>query len=106
MDYDIYIFIGGFGSLFEGDGIWDVCYFDWMQQVWDWNLIFGNWKKYVFFICYFFQMAVWYFELVEVMECKLMFFGIFCCYMIDVGVSDFNFQGLFNFFFIVDFCYW
>ncbi|KGE89146.1 type 1 glutamine amidotransferase [Phaeodactylibacter xiamenensis] len=106
MDYDIYISTGGPGSPFEGDGIWDVRYFDWMQQVWDWNLIPGNRKKHVFFICHSFQMAVRHFELAEVTERKSMSFGTFRCHMTDAGASDPNFQGLPNPFFIADFRHW
>lgn len=37
FNFDFYIFIGGFGNLFEGDGDWDVKYYVWLQVVWIWN---------------------------------------------------------------------
>lgn len=106
MDYDIYISTGGPGSPFDGDGVWDAHYFDWLQQVWEWNQIPGNRKKHVFFICHSFQMAVRHFGLAEVIERKSMAFGTFRCRLTDAGARDPNFDGLPNPFYIADFRHW
>lgn len=42
LDFDIYILIGGFGSFYDGDGIWDVCYYDLLIRLWDWNVNLDN----------------------------------------------------------------
>ena len=37
LSYDIYISTGGPGSPFDGDGVWDQAYFNWLDKVWGWN---------------------------------------------------------------------
>lgn len=106
MDHDIYISTGGPGSPLDGDGVWDARYFDWLDEVWNWNQVPANRKKHVFFICHSFQMAVRHFQLAEVTKRKSESFGTFRCHMTDIGVSDPNFDGLPNPFYIADFRHW
>ncbi|MCB0564079.1 MAG: GMP synthase [Phaeodactylibacter sp.] len=105
-EFDLYISTGGPGSPHDGDGIWDVKYYDWLQQTWDWNLVPGNPKKHVFFICHSFQMAVKHFGLAEVTQRKSMSFGTFRCHMTGEGISEPLFDGLPNPFYIADFRQW
>lgn len=106
LDYDIYISTGGPGSPYDGDGNWDVLFYDWMQSVWEWNLIPGRRKKQVFFICHSFQMAMKHFKLSEVSRRKSQSFGTFRCHMTDSGVSEPLFDGLPNPFYVADFRDW
>lgn len=103
LDYDIYISTGGPGSPFDGDGHWDKQYFDWMQSVWEWNLLPGRRKKKVFFICHSFQMAVRHFKLAKVTRRKSQSFGTFRCHKTDKGLSEPLFDGLPNPFYVADF---
>lgn len=106
LSYDIYISTGGPGSPHDGDGVWDVKYYDWLDQVWHWNLDKYKPRKYVFFICHSFQMAVKYFRLAEVPKRKSMSFGTFRCHMTDKGITEPCFDGLPNPFFVADFRSW
>jgi homoserine O-succinyltransferase len=102
-DFDIYISTGGPGSPHDGDGHWDVLFYEWMQSVWEWNLVLGNRKKHVFFICHSFQMAVKHFKLAKVNRRKSQSFGTFKCHMTDSGISEPLFDGLPNPFYVADF---
>jgi homoserine O-succinyltransferase len=106
MDYDIFIATGGPGSPHDGDGHWDVRFFEWMQQTWEWNLVPGNRKKHVFFICHSFQMAVKHFKLSQVTRRRSQSFGTFPCHMTDLGISEPLFDGLPNPFYVADFRDW
>ncbi|MEL7120998.1 MAG: GMP synthase [Bacteroidota bacterium] len=102
LSYDIYICTGGPGSPLDGDGHWEVQYFDWMQQVWDWNENNAN-KKYVFFICHSFQMACHYYKVGKISKRLSPSFGIYPVVMTDLGISDPLFKGLNNPFWAADF---
>lgn len=106
MDFDIYISTGGPGSPHDGDGHWDVKYFDWMETVWNWNQIPGNPKKHVFFICHSFQMACIHFKIGQVTRRRSKSFGTFPVHKTDMGVADPLFDGLPNPFYIADFREW
>lgn len=106
LDFDIYISTGGPGNPHDGDGDWDVKYYKWLQDTWEWNLVPGNPKKYVFFICHSFQMAVKHFGLAKVSRRKSMSFGTFPCHLTDAGAGDSIFEGLPNPFYIADFRNW
>ncbi|MCG8331023.1 MAG: homoserine O-succinyltransferase [Chitinophagales bacterium] len=106
LDFDIYISTGGPGSPHDGDGSWDVAYYNWLQAVWEWNLVPDNQKKQVFFICHSFQMAMKHFKLCEVTGRKSQSFGTFRCHMTDAGVSEPLFDGLPNPFYVADFRDW
>ncbi len=106
LDYDIYISSGGPGSPLEGDGHWDVLYYNWLQSVWEWNQEEDRKKKYVFFICHSFQMACHHFKVGNVTERMSPSFGIYPVYMTDLGVDDPIFDGLNNPFYAADFRSW
>ena len=49
--FDIYISTGGPGNPLEGDGNWDVKYFELIDALWNWNKENKS-KKHVLFICH------------------------------------------------------
>lgn len=103
--YDIYIATGGPGSPYEGDGHWEVAFFDWIQSIWDWNArdLPIEEKKHVFFICHSFQMAVMHFKVAEVTRRKSQSFGTFPVHKTDAGAREPLFEGLQNPFWAADF---
>lgn len=105
LGFDIYISTGGPGSPLDGDGVWDVRFFEWMDQVWQWNRSEFP-KKHVFFICHSFQMACHHFGVAQVTRRKSQSFGTFPVHMSDIGISDPLFQGLPNPFYVADFRDW
>lgn len=106
LSYDIYISTGGPGSPHSGDGIWDAKFYNWIDQVWNWNLNPHNPRKYVLFICHSFQMAVKHFKLAEVPLRKSESFGTFRCHLTDKGMKEPCFDGLPEPFFVADFRKW
>jgi GMP synthase-like glutamine amidotransferase len=106
LDFDIYISTGGPGSPYDGDGVWDTRYYDWLDRVWNWNLIPGNPKKHVFFICHSFQMACIHFEIAEVTRRRTKSFGTFPVHKTDIGIDEPLFEGLPNPFYVADFREW
>jgi GMP synthase-like glutamine amidotransferase len=103
MSYDIYISSGGPGSPLDGDGTWDVQFYNWMDAVWQWNKDHPYAKKHVFFICHSFQMACKHFELALVTKRKSQSFGTFPVHLTDLGVSDPLLGHLSNPFHVADF---
>ncbi len=106
LEYDIFISTGGPGSPLDGDGHWEVQYFDWIQSVWDWNKQEGNKRKYIFFICHSFQMACHHFKVGKITKRKSPSFGIYPVHMTDLGTGDPLFEGLNNPFYAADFRDW
>ena len=105
LSFDCYISTGGPGNPLEGDGVWDVKYYDWLQQVWDWNQQEVD-KKQVLFICHSFQMAVDHFQLGLVTDRRSMSFGTFPVHMTDSGIDEPIFDGLSDPFWAADFRYY
>ena len=103
LEYDIFISSGGPGSPLDGDGIWDLKYYDWLESVWEWNQNNQRTKKYVFFICHSYQMACKYFDVGEVIKRKSQSFGTFPVHMTNEGIEEDVFQGLNNPFYAADF---
>ena len=106
MDFDVFISTGGPGSPHDGDGVWDVKFYNWLDQVWKWNQRETHQKKYVFFICHSFQMACKFFQIGAVIERKSPSFGTFPCHLTDAGIDDPFFKGLPNPFWVADFRHW
>ncbi len=104
LEYDIYISTGGPGSPLEGDGVWDIRYARWLDAVWNWNKQPGAPKKYVFFICHSFQIAVNHFKLAKITKRRSRSFGTFPTHKTE----DFEplFKNLPDPFFIADFRNW
>ena len=102
LEFDIYISSGGPGDPREVDGKWYKAWTDWLDGVMDHNAK-NERKKYVFFICHSFQMAVHHFQLAEVTTRKKISFGTYQVPMTKEGESDPIFRGLENPFIAADF---
>lgn len=103
-DYDIYISSGGPGSPLDSEGSeWEKKYFNWLQQIEDWNNNQENFqKKYVFFICHSFQLVSRYYKIGNVCKRKSTSFGVFPIHMMKDGNEETVFEGLNNPFYAVD----
>lgn len=104
LSYDIFISSGGPGSPFDGEGqLWEEQYFNWLQQVLDWNQREeAEHKKHVFFICHSFQIACRYFNVGTVSKRKSTAFGVFPVHLMHTQVSEPVFDGLKDPFYAVD----
>jgi GMP synthase-like glutamine amidotransferase len=102
MDFDIFISSGGPGDPREVDGKWYKAWTDWLDAVMAHNAE-NDRKKYVFFICHSFQMAVHHFQLAEVTARKSISFGTFPIHLTEEGKADPIFKGLDNPFIAADF---
>ncbi len=103
LSYDIYISSGGPGDPRGGDGIWDKAFFEWIDRIWDYNQQTKGTKKYVFFICHSFQMAIYHFQLALVTDRKSESFGTFRVHKTKEGQSEPFFKGLPEPFYVADF---
>ncbi|MBP6585922.1 MAG: homoserine O-succinyltransferase, partial [Flavobacterium sp.] len=99
--FDIYISTGGPGNPLEGDGDWDVKYFELIDSIWKWNKE-NDMKKHVLFICHSFQMACKHFGLAEVNKRKDTSFGVMTTHKVNEGMNDPLFEGLTNPFYTID----
>ncbi len=100
-DFDVFISTGGPGNPLEGDGNWDLRYFDFLDQVWIWNQNHSQ-KKHLLLICHSFQMACKHFGLGEVTKRKSQSFGVMTVHKTPEGINDPIFQNLDNPFWAVD----
>lgn len=101
LSYDIYISSGGPDSpLIEAP--WRQPYLDLIQQLWDFNKTSTDEKKFVFLICYSFQIACHYFQLGEMKPRKSTSFGIFPIHKTKAGLTDPLLEGLDDPFYGVD----
>ncbi len=103
-DFDIYISSGGPGSPLDSEGSeWENHYFNWLQQIENWNNNQANLKKrYVFFICHSFQLVSRYYQIGNVCKRKSTSFGVFPIHMMKDGNEEPVFEGLNNPFYAVD----
>lgn len=101
-DFDIFISSGGPGDPREVDGEWYGRWTDWLDAVVAHNTTEER-KKYVFFICHSFQMAVHHFGLAEVTERRSISFGTFPVHPTAAGKVDPIFRGLEDPFTVADF---
>ena len=95
QDFDLFISTGGPGNPLEGDGIWDLKYNDFLDQVWIWNQNHSR-KKYLLLICHSFQMACKHFGLGEITKRKSTSFGVMTVHKTADGIHDELFQNLAN----------
>jgi len=102
LDHDIYISSGGPGDPREVDGKWYKAWTGWLNSVMEHNAT-NERKKYVFFICHSFQMAVHHFQLAEVTKRNSISFGTFPIHQTDAGKIDPIFRGLDQPFIAADF---
>ncbi|WP_396172348.1 type 1 glutamine amidotransferase [Flavobacterium sp.] len=99
--FDIYISSGGPGDPLDGDGIWDVKYFELIDALWNWNKENIS-KKHVLFICHSFQMACKHFGLAEINKRKDTSFGVMTIHKVNEGINEPIFEGLENPFYCID----
>lgn len=99
--FDIYISTGGPGNPLEGDGNWDLKWYDFIEQLWQWNKEQKT-KKHVLFICHSFQMACHHFGLATLNKRKSTSFGVMTIHKTDEGTTDPVLEGLQNPFYAID----
>lgn len=99
--FDIYISTGGPGNPLEGDGNWDLKYYDFIDSLTEWNKEHKI-KKHVLFICHSFQMACKHFGLAEITKRKDTSFGVMKVHKTAEGLNDPLFEGLADPFYAVD----
>ncbi len=98
--YDIFISTGGPGNPLEGDG-WDLKWYDFIDQLWNWNKD-QKVKKHMLFICHSFQMACHHFGLATINKRKATSFGVMTIHKTEAGSSDPILEGLNNPFYAID----
>ena len=101
LDFDIYISSGGPGDPREGQE-WLPRWNAWLQSVVDHNAAADR-KKYVFFICHSFQMAINYFGMAEVGPRHSISFGTFPVHHTEDGMADVLFGEVEDPFWVADF---
>ena len=104
LDFDIYISSGGPGSPLESENSeWEKLYFNWLQQVINYNNDGNNpVKKHVFFICHSFQLACRFFNAGKVINRKSQAFGVFPVHFLPAAHDEIIFKGLSDPFYAVD----
>ncbi len=100
-EFDLFISSGGPGNPLDGDGNWDLKFFDLLDQIWIWNQN-HNRKKYILFICHSFQMACKHFGLGQLTKRKSTSFGVMTVHKTNDGMNDGLFLNLDNPFWAVD----
>jgi GMP synthase-like glutamine amidotransferase len=106
LSYDVFISSGGPGSPFEGVGTdWEAMYFNWLDQLWEYNQM-HDLKKYALMICHSFQLMCRHFDLAEVVKRKSDSFGIMPVHLTEVGKNDVLFSKMQDPFYAADFREW
>lgn len=102
--YDFYISSGGPGSPLDSAGsAWEEQYFNWLQQVENWNNDPENQqKKFVFFICHSYQLVCRYYNFALVNKRKSTSFGVFPVHLLAEAKDEPIFEGLNDPFYAVD----
>lgn len=99
--FDIYISTGGPGNPLEGDGNWDLKYYNFIDALNKWNnekIV----KKHMLFICHSFQMACKHFGLAKITKRNDTSFGVMTIHKTIDGLNDPIFEGLADPFYAVD----
>lgn len=102
LSFDIYISSGGPGDPREGDGVWESQWGNWFDSVRQYNAAHAR-KKFVFFICHSFQMAVHHLGIAEVTQRRSLSFGTFPVHITPAGEGDPMVSGLSDPFTAADF---
>lgn len=100
-NFDIYISTGGPGNPLEGDGKWDLKYYDFIDALNKWNNEKAV-KKHVLFICHSFQMACKHFGLAKITKRNETSFGVMTIHKTIDGLVDPLLEGLADPFYAVD----
>ena len=99
--FDIYISTGGPGNPLIGDGNWDLKYYNFIDELTQWNKD-NTVKKHVLFICHSFQMACKHFGLAEITKRHDTSFGVMTIHKTKEGQEDPLFEGLADPFYAID----
>ena len=99
--YDIFISSGGPGNPLEGDGNWDLKYYNFIDELVTWNKEKIA-KKHVLFICHSFQMACKHFGLAEITKRHDTSFGVMSVHKTKEGQNDSVLEGLADPFYAID----
>ncbi|CAH1002196.1 hypothetical protein LEM8419_03113 [Neolewinella maritima] len=102
LSFDIYISSGGPGDPREGDGVWEPMWGKWFDDVRAHNAESAD-KKFVFFICHSFQMAVHHLNMAAVTPRRSLSFGTFPMHITEAGADDPIVGGLSDPFIAADF---
>lgn len=104
MSYDIYISSGGPGSPLESEGSeWERVYFNWLENIENWNANPENTnKKYVFFICHSFQLVCRHYAIGNISKRNKTSFGVYPVHVTLEGQHEDVFRGLNDPFYVVD----
>jgi len=104
MSYNVFISTGGPGSPIDSEGSeWERAYFNWLQQVQDWNEDVSNKnKKFVFLICHSFQLVCRHLNIGTVCKRKSTAFGVFPVHLLNDGKKEPVFNGMKDPFYAVD----
>ena len=94
LSYDIFICSGGPGNPLEGNGDWDVKFYNLVDNAWKYNLEATGRKKHFFFICHSFQMACNHFGLGDIVPRKSTSFGVYPVHKTAAGRRDPMLDGL------------
>lgn len=101
LSFDLYISSGGPGTPLE-NGEWREPYYELLDQLRAHNDSDAPRKKFVFFICYSFQLACEYFELGTVNRRKSTSFGVFPIHKTAAGKEEYILSGLNDPYYAVD----
>jgi GMP synthase-like glutamine amidotransferase len=99
--FDIYISTGGPGNPLEGDGNWDLKWYEFIENLTEWNKE-QKVKKHVLFICHSFQMACHHFGLATITKRKSTSFGVMTIHKTEAGLNDPILEGLESPFYAID----
>ena len=104
-DYDAYIFSGGPGTPLATGEAWEAPFFRLVDQLWEHNRVTEDpsRRKYCFFICHSFQLAVRHFGLGDITARRSKSFGTFPVHRSLAGEDDVLFRGLDEVFYVADF---
>ena len=104
-DFDIYLCSGGPGSPLASHQEWETQFFGLLDELWDHNRRTDDpaRRKYVFFICHSFQLAVRYFNAGRITARRSKSFGTYPVHSSNDGDVDWLFDGLPDPFQVADF---
>lgn len=100
-DFDIFISSGGPGSPLPRGRKWEKKYYDWLDGIFDHNLLASR-KKYLFLICHSFQVACHHWGVARVKDRRSNAFGIMPVHKTKKGEKEILLKGLKNPFYAVE----
>ena len=103
--YDAYVFSGGPGTPLATGEAWEEPFFALLDELWRHNRVTADpaYRKYCFFICHSFQLAVRHFGLGDITARRSKSFGTFPVHRSRDGEDDILFLGLEEVFYVADF---